>query len=99
MIIKFRGNKLELEFNEYFNGRTAISLIDAVSKEPYMTATTNMPHIFIKDNEIIIKDYSENEGIHKALVEQDIVGPKLYPARSGYIQATVCKLLINPEKL
>ena len=56
-------------------GRLAIKLLSDEENadkgvfygEPIAIATVNLPEIKLKDNEIIIKDYSENEGMLAAL--------------------------------
>ena len=51
-----------LRFRKYRNGRTAIELLDAQDHEPVMVATVNIDSALLHGDEIIIKDYSENEG-------------------------------------
>ena len=58
---------------EYTHGGTAIRIIDANDRMPVATASVWIPNL--REDEIAIKDYSENEGILDALVEADIVYP------------------------
>lgn len=58
------------------------------------SATINMPDVELKDDEVIIKDYAENEGMLDALVEAGIVEKHHDWVNSGFISAPVCKLLI-----
>lgn len=76
----------------YGNGRIAIQLIDAEDGEPIATATINIPDEDIKDDEVIIKDYSENEGMLNALLEADIIEPAHRVTSSGYVfNIPICK--------
>lgn len=73
MNIKFKEWDCQLEFGYYQNGRPAIELIDTEDGQPIATATVNIPDYPLLDNEMFIKDYSENEGMLEALVKAEIV--------------------------
>lgn len=60
----------------YENGRTAIMLLDVEDNGPVAKATVNVPEVELKDDQIIIKDYSENEGMTEALIAGGIVQPE-----------------------
>lgn len=68
------GEQLVASFGEYANGRTAIELVSAKDGEPWYVATVNIPEEKVDGDEIIIKDYSENEGVLAALQKAGIVG-------------------------
>ena len=94
-VIKINNQKCEVIFGNYMNGATAINLIclDGEDEgEPYATATINIPRIKLEKNEIIIKNYSENEGILDALVEANIVEDTGGKINVGYAYANICKL-------
>lgn len=63
------------------NDRFAILLTSAITDmeeglyegEPIATATVNMPEIPIFKNQVLIKDYSENTGMTKALDEAGLI--------------------------
>lgn len=55
------------------NGRRAIQIIDAEDGCPFMMATVNVPEADIDENEVIIKNYSENEGVLQFLIENGLV--------------------------
>lgn len=40
---------------------------------PYMTATKEVEHLELADEEIVIKSYSENEGLLEILIKEEIV--------------------------
>jgi len=58
-------------------------------------ATINLPDVPLLDDEVIIKDYSENEGIYAAMLKAGHIGPELRTVTSGHIIAPVCKLLLK----
>jgi hypothetical protein len=86
---------VRIELGKYANGRTRINLIDDLDNEPYATATTNLPDVLLLDNEVFIKDYSENEGILDFLTKNNIVVPTDKWATSGHVDIQVC--ILNPE--
>jgi len=86
---------VRVELGKYANGRTRINLIDDSDNEPYCTATTNLPDVLLLDNEVFIKDYSENEGVLDFLTTNNIVIATNKWATSGFVDVQVCTL--NPE--
>jgi len=81
-------------FDKYHNGRTAIRLVQNGS--PYATATINDDDVDLRDDEVIIKNYSENKGILEALERAGIVS-RLYTIKIGFTEPVVCKLLKTNE--
>lgn len=85
------------EIGTYRNGRIAIeyAMIDPNEghPEPACTATINLPDEHLAQDEVIIKDYSENEGLYQCMLEAGVIGPELRRVSSGFITAPVCKLL------
>lgn len=64
----------EVLFHKYEEGGGhRIDLIDLEDGIPVATATVNVPGINLLDDEVVIKDYSENEGVYDALVKQGII--------------------------
>lgn len=94
--VKFRNWDCDVRFAKYNNGRTAIKLQDKLDGEPIATATVNLPDVMMKEDEVAIKDYSENEGMLNAFVKAGIVGRPFMFAESGFVAIPICKLLINP---
>ena len=64
---------------------------------PYMTATINIPsHHPVVIEDVVIKDYSENEGIYQWLVDRNIILPAYAKMSLPYGNwASVC--VLNPE--
>ena len=54
---------------KYGNGRIALQLIDANDGSMVAVATVNLPDVELNPGEIIIKNYSENEGMLNTLYE------------------------------
>lgn len=73
--VTFQDTVCVLTFDRYNNNnRTAITLYEEETGEPFMHATVNLP-ADLNDDEVFIKNYSENEGIAEALTEAGIIKP------------------------
>jgi hypothetical protein len=95
--IKFKQWECDIKYLHYYNDRTAIQLIDHNDGEIVAMATTNIPEVDLANDEIIIKNYSENETMDKVLMEAGIIGPALRSIQTGFVIVPIHKLLINPH--
>ena len=72
------------------NGNVRLELIDAVDHCPYMTVTVWMDGL--AEDEVAIKNYSENAGVLNFLIKEEIiVAPHRYVS-SGFVKIPVCRL-------
>lgn len=94
------------KIGRYNNGRIALQYEMLSEDEPwksqgYMepacTATINLPDEDLEADEVIIKDYSENQGLYDCMFRAGHVGPIIRHVKSGFIQAPVCKLLLTDK--
>ncbi len=83
-----------------YGGAKAIFLIDARDGEPVATATVNVEGVSetLPESEVLIKDYSENEGMLDALVEAGLVEDTGRRVRTGYVTVPVARLLYGTEE-
>lgn len=106
--ITFRGYKCDVKIRAYSNNdRKALVLMNAedymeddmipvpAGMETIAYATVNIPEYPLLEDEVIIKDYSENEGMYEILVQAGIISKGYKQVRTGYVSAPVCKLLIT----
>jgi Domain of unknown function (DUF4313) len=84
--VKFLGHVCDVEVTTYRNGRTALILNDARTGEEVTVATVNIPEIPVTPGETFIKDYSENEGVLKALEEAGWVKSTGERVHSGFVE-------------
>ena len=56
----------------YHDGTSALILVDA-NGERVATASTNLRDVILPWNQVLIKDYTENEGVLATLVNDEIV--------------------------
>lgn len=91
--MEFKGKKVRVDMSgKYHNGRTAIQIVSAKSGEPYMVASVNVPLVHLEEDEVLIKDYSENAGVLKFLVENNIVEHDGRTIHEGWVEFALCKL-------
>jgi hypothetical protein len=97
--VQFKKWTCTLDYANYANKRVAIRLMDANPEEPGVVAvaTVNVPDRRLKDDEVIIKDYSENMGVLQALVEAGIVKDTGRTVQLGFVHGHICKLLIDKQ--
>jgi hypothetical protein len=76
------------------NGATAILLRDAETDEPLAVATVNVPPHSTATH-VLVKSYSENEGMEQALIAAGVVGPRLELIPAGYTTVTKHELLMK----
>lgn len=95
--VKWQGKECRILFGEYANGRIAIMLENIKPRQRSLVATVNIPDEPLQENEVIIKDYSENQGILEVLQYANIIGPVKRGISTGYVSVQVVDLLIKPE--
>jgi len=79
---------------KYDNGRTAIRLTDAEDGGPVMTVSVNLPDHPCLEDEVWIKDYSENQGIEEVLMNAKIISSPIAMVAQGNVVINKCKILI-----
>ena len=90
--IFFGGYACEVQLNHYTNGNKAISLVDTRDGSPVATATVNLEGVELSANEVMIKDYSENKGMLRALRDSKVVENIVDVIQSGYVDIPVVTL-------
>lgn len=94
--MKFKDWECEVHLvRDHDNGRFALELIEVGTHEPIARATCNIPEAVIPYDCVIVKDYSENKGMLKALVAAGIVDAPYVCIKGDFdVVFPVCKLLI-----
>jgi hypothetical protein len=94
MKVKFKKWDCVVRVSKYRqNDRTALILEDEHDGEPIATATLNINEVPLEEDEVIIKDYSENAGIYEALHNAKIIDRYSRIINTGFVEAYVCKFL------
>ena len=90
--IVFRDEKLTVKFERYVdNNRVAIALYTNPRKL-FAVATANMSELRLFPFEVVIKDYSETEGIASVLMEAGIIEDPNRWTQSGFVRMPICSL-------
>lgn len=98
--VRFLGHECTAYLSNYQEGNgIAIELtfndpeMDGM-EVPMAVATVNIPMFPPAENEVYIKDYSENEGMLEALEEAGIVKRTGRSVSTGFVSIPICKLLV-----
>ncbi len=92
--IQFKNWTCFIEKCEYGNGRPALLLRDIEDNSPVIKPTTNLPDFNLFPGHVLIKNYSENEGILETLAANKIIEPPRSYVETEYDKLYICKLLI-----
>jgi hypothetical protein len=95
-VFTYKGDKVRLTQREYGNKRTALTMESAIG-EPYMKISVNVDDVPIRPNQIVVKDYSENEGILHWLQDNNIVSAPIGGAKVGHVFCPLVELLPKEE--
>lgn len=93
--MKYKKWDVELEFGRYsyFNNIsiTLLNLHPTIEDgETIAVATVNIEPL--EENEVSIKDYSENEGMLQWLIDNGIIEEPHRYIQSGWVRVPICKL-------
>lgn len=95
MQVNFLGYDCKIQVTKYHDGNTRLQLVSDIGM-PVATATVIAP-VHLEDNQVIIKNYSENEGILEALEEANIVKSTGQTVPIGRTVGHICNLLLSKE--
>ena len=90
--IFFGGFTCELQLDYYPNGNKSIRLIDTRDGSPVAKATTAVKGVKLPANQAMIKNYTENTGMLKALQDSEVVGRIVDTIQSGFVDIPVVTL-------
>lgn len=96
--VRFIGRKWNVLVVHYQNNNRPglILAMKNESDDPYdygeCVATVNLAEVDLAPNEVIVKNYSENEGILDALLEGGIVDPPSRFVRLPYVEVPICRV-------
>jgi hypothetical protein len=92
-MVHFKGFLCEMQWKTYPNGRAALYLVDAQTRETVAVATADLPDAPLKPGEVFIKDHSENRGMLAALEQAGVVKATGAAVRSDFAEVPVAALL------
>jgi uncharacterized protein YhdP len=93
--VTFLGYRCSVIIGQYEDERISIQLEDKKDGIPVATASVNLIDVPMKEDEVAIKDYSENAGMLEILVNADIISMPFKYADNGFVQIPICKITRN----
>ena len=88
--VTINGAICDVYVGRYVEGKNA-AIVLMENYTPYCTATVN-PSFTLANDEVVIKDWSENEGVLDALTSAGIVDVPHTPVQMGHTQGYVCRM-------
>lgn len=88
--------KVSLVTGQYRNGAKALQLIDTADGGPYAVATVNTGETY-PDDQIAVKDWSENEGMVEFLTQIGFIDRVVGMEPCGYVMAHICHLTAEAQ--
>jgi hypothetical protein len=92
--MKYYQGPMEIISGTYPSGQIYLQGAVVGTGEPIATLTSNVPDVDIPAAHIVVKDYSENEGVYKTLLEAGVIEECVDKIPSGFIELLVCPLAI-----
>jgi len=86
---------VQVQWITYVSGRKGFRLLDPETLEPLMTPTVSIDGVKVNENEVLIKNYSENHGIYEALLNAGFIKRANKKVRLGLNQVHACELNLN----
>lgn len=95
-LVMFQGYEFEIWFTRYtLDDSICIALKS--DDAGWFKATTCIGYIVPEEGHVMIKNYSENEGILEVLVKAGVISPSITKySLSQFAEADLCKLLVQP---
>lgn len=90
-VVKFGGYNCTLVIRPYNSGRVYMQLIDKEDGMPVARVSLDMDPVPVNKHSILLKSYSENEGIYEALLAAGIIRPVLKMYQVGFSEAHYCE--------
>lgn len=73
------------------NNKDAIVVYDKSNMSPRFTGTICTDDV-LEEGLVVIKDYSENKGVYKWLLENDIIGETINSIKVGYVVCPIGRI-------
>lgn len=94
------GSNYEVGFvmQKYYNGCTRLDMVSPIDG-PILTISVNVENTpCLEEDEILVKDYSENQGIFDWMKKNNLVEEHIMDVRSGYVQLPYIYLNMDEVK-
>lgn len=92
-IIEFNNIKYEVSYFKYYNGRSGILLTEVGNNSNTINCTLNIFGAVIVENQVVIKNWNENVGLYRTLVDNNIILPYSRTTQIGMNKGLVCNMV------
>jgi hypothetical protein len=94
MIIKTKYGEYDVKpvWGRYASGNRSLRLFSREDGIPVMVVSVDL-NVELKDDEMLIKNWSENEGILEELQRYEIIGKVIEEIPTGFVHAQRVKLI------
>lgn len=95
--VEFAGIPSKIVRTSYAHGgATAVLLVDAADESPVITASINVAGVSesLPEDHLVLKTYSEGEGLLEALEAAAIVQDTGKRVQTGFVTAPIVRLLV-----
>lgn len=92
LFVNLNKVRLKVEFFNYSSGRKGFRLLNPEDNKQVTICTVDLEKCKVNKNEVLIKDYNENQGLYYALLKCGFIHPYKRSAAVGYNKAYVCNL-------
>ena len=89
---KYGEYEVTLNFLKYVGGQNRIDLIDSEDGFPVAVASVSIKED-LKEDEVAIKNYSENKGVLNFLIREGIISKPLRYFNSAYVKIPICNII------
>jgi hypothetical protein len=79
---------------KYPEGGNTLLFVTTEDGEPFGKVTVNIPGVRLEDDEVLVKNYSENEPWIWSLFENGIISETGLSVPSGWTNIPICKILV-----
>ena len=96
LIVDLYSTKYEVYFlvERYrTNGRAAIDLFTKPENEPFATLSVNIPDVILKEREVLIKTWSENEKVADAARKSGLFRDTGKRVSTGFVEAQIWEVI------
>jgi hypothetical protein len=99
-VVTFNDEKCGIIVSSYASGHIMMHLVSCEDGTPYARATLNINNVPVIPYMVVIKSYSENDGLYEALLKAKIIKPCERKMAIGFNFAMMCFLdMPEPPKL
>lgn len=92
--LEYNNQKVKCVLTKYVEPQNNALLLLTDEDEDFAVCSVNLDFL-LKENQVFIKNYSENTGMLNFLIENNIVTEPIRFIKSGFVSVPVCNLILD----